>query len=178
MLYWKRLLLLHCVGYRCWYIRYLQFVFHIFTRKGDSEFESIFFFYLIITNLTHTFLYPDNFLTVCVCLASLCSFLLHRAPEILTRSGHNRAVDWWSLGALMYDMMTGSVSNFCFLIPKKLCQGMNVIVVVVICLSSEMRTSKQPLDSSTYCNLVFQRSFLPGWSLIIVLLVCTHSLFI
>ncbi|KAI4905859.1 hypothetical protein NFI96_021756 [Prochilodus magdalenae] len=30
------------------------------------------------------------------------------APEILTRSGHNRAVDWWSLGALMYDMMTGS----------------------------------------------------------------------
>ena len=33
----------------------------------------------------------------------------HRAPEILTRSGHNRAVDWWSLGALMYDMMTGSV---------------------------------------------------------------------
>ncbi|KAM7393565.1 hypothetical protein PAMP_020425 [Pampus punctatissimus] len=31
------------------------------------------------------------------------------APEILTRSGHNRAVDWWSLGALMYDMMTGSL---------------------------------------------------------------------
>ncbi|MEQ2162316.1 hypothetical protein GOODEAATRI_018476 [Goodea atripinnis] len=32
------------------------------------------------------------------------------APEILTRSGHNRAVDWWSLGALMHDMLTGSVS--------------------------------------------------------------------
>lgn len=34
-----------------------------------------------------------------------------RAPEILMRSGHNRAVDWWSLGALMYDMLTGAVSS-------------------------------------------------------------------
>lgn len=32
------------------------------------------------------------------------------------RSGHNRAVDWWSLGALMYDMLTGAVSvQMCFL---------------------------------------------------------------
>lgn len=36
--------------------------------------------------------------------------LYYRAPEILMRSGHNRAVDWWSLGALMYDMLTGAVS--------------------------------------------------------------------
>ncbi|CAC5402587.1 RPS6KB [Mytilus coruscus] len=28
--------------------------------------------------------------------------------EILTRSGHGKAVDWWSLGALMYDMLTGA----------------------------------------------------------------------
>lgn len=34
-----------------------------------------------------------------------------RAPEILTRSGHGKAVDWWSLGALMYDMLTGAVST-------------------------------------------------------------------
>lgn len=39
-----------------------------------------------------------------------CSYLLkNRAPEILTRSGHGKAVDWWSLGALMYDMLTGLV---------------------------------------------------------------------
>ena len=27
------------------------------------------------------------------------------------RSGHGKAVDWWSLGALMYDMLTGAVSR-------------------------------------------------------------------
>ena len=30
------------------------------------------------------------------------------APEILARTGHNRAVDWWSLGTLLFDMLTGS----------------------------------------------------------------------
>lgn len=38
--------------------------------------------------------------------AEVC--LVFRAPEILTRSGHGKAVDWWSLGALMYDMLTGN----------------------------------------------------------------------
>ncbi|KAF9410976.1 hypothetical protein HW555_010108 [Spodoptera exigua] len=33
------------------------------------------------------------------------------APEILTRSGHGKAVDWWSLGALMYDMLIGQTSD-------------------------------------------------------------------
>ena len=40
---------------------------------------------------------------------SLHALLCFRAPEILTRSGHGKAVDWWSLGALMYDMLTGAV---------------------------------------------------------------------
>ncbi|KAF2354294.1 Protein kinase C-terminal [Trinorchestia longiramus] len=30
------------------------------------------------------------------------------APEVILRRGHDHAADWWSLGALMYDMMTGS----------------------------------------------------------------------
>ena len=30
------------------------------------------------------------------------------APEVLTRTGHNKAVDWWSLGALMFDMLNGT----------------------------------------------------------------------
>lgn len=44
---------------------------------------------------------------------SLVSGLIYilRAPEIVQRSGHGKAVDWWSLGALMYDMLTGQVSQ-------------------------------------------------------------------
>ena len=37
-----------------------------------------------------------------------------RAPEIVIHSGHDKAVDWWSLGALMFDMLTGAVS--CYLL--------------------------------------------------------------
>ncbi|KAF7218158.1 ribosomal protein S6 kinase beta-2-like, partial [Nothobranchius furzeri] len=39
---------------------------------------------------------------------TFCGTIEYMAPEILTHSGHNRAVDWWSLGVLMHDMMTGS----------------------------------------------------------------------
>lgn len=39
---------------------------------------------------------------------TFCGTIEYMAPEILMHSGHNRAVDWWSLGALMYDMLTGS----------------------------------------------------------------------
>ena len=38
---------------------------------------------------------------------SFCGTAEYLAPEILDMSGHGFAVDWWTLGILIYEMATG-----------------------------------------------------------------------
>lgn len=73
--------------------------------------------------VTHTFCGTIEYMSVNALIKSFCKpnysccllcLLCLRAPEILTRRGHGKAVDWWSLGALMFDMLTGQVLNINF----------------------------------------------------------------
>jgi serine/threonine protein kinase len=42
---------------------------------------------------------------------SMCGTVEYMAPEIVSAKGHGKAADWWSVGILLFEMLTGQVTN-------------------------------------------------------------------
>ena len=76
---------------------------------------------------THTFCecdtFQNSFLVAQSCIGGTPEYL---APEVLKGEGHGMGVDWWSLGTLLFEMMTG--------LPPFFSQNINVMYQVSLLL--------------------------------------------
>ena len=91
--------------------------------------------------------------------------IFYRAPEILTRKGHGKAVDWWSLGTLMYDMMTGSVGFILYILcltALHLCHTLITDKIEILVSKRKKIGTKDQAESALYeCYILCHHFFQP-----------------
>jgi serine/threonine protein kinase len=76
---------------------------------------------------------------------SVCGTPEYVAPEILTKKGHNKNIDWWSLGIILFEMYTGSTPNSGNTVPE---------IIKKLTSSEETKLDKLSGCSPQFLNLV------------------------
>jgi len=60
---------------------------------------------------------------------TFCGTIDYMAPETLAHQRYGFAVDWWSLGAVMYDMLVGQVGAALSASERRLRHALNSVAV-------------------------------------------------
>lgn len=106
-----------------------------------------------------------------VAAKSFCGSVAYLAPEMLKQTGHGKAVDWYLLGVMLYEMLTGvppyysvnreeifrniegshlTFPNYVSNEAKSLLKGVNLLEITFFFYSSQKATAKKPIPSPRF----------------------------